>query len=394
MHHDSPWQNVPRINMAIFLAAVFCVFAGVAFASDSINMGRQPVVRFAISVVVMAGFAVCYASAGIILRRRSWKVFLPLFAAQFLVLGLLANRFPDRPVPSQYSPAATVLLQRRITFDSAAIIISVILGYIGFLSVSIREGRRHIRIEREKAALDSEMAAAREIQRLMVPEELPPTPGYRLECVYRPAAQVGGDFFQVIPLKGGHTLVIVGDVSGKGLSAAMIVSMLIGTLGAITSFTEEPAQILDELNRRLFGRTHGGFVTCAVMRLEQNGQLTLANAGHLPPYLNAIEVPFSGSLPLGAVSPCTYDQTAFDIRAGDCVLLLTDGIIEAQNAQGQLLGFQHVETLMRHGATAQALAEAAQQHGQTDDITAIAIQREANPAISHDPAAATLPVAS
>jgi serine phosphatase RsbU (regulator of sigma subunit) len=394
MKHISPWENVPRINIVLFLLAVFCVFAGVGFASDSSNMGRQPVVRFAISVAVSAGFAVCYAAAGIVLRRKFWKAFLPLFLVEFVAMGLLANRLPDAPMPVQYGPAETVQLQQRILFDSLAIIITVILGYIGFLAVSIREGRRHAKMQGEKAALESEMAAAREIQRLMVPEELPPTPGYRIESVYRPAAQVGGDFFQVIPLKSGHTVVIVGDVSGKGLSAAMIVSMLIGMLGTITSFTEEPAEILDELNRRLFGRTHGGLVTCAAIRLEQSGQVTLANAGHLPPYLNGTEISFGGSLPLGADVSSSYDQTAFDVHTGDRMLLLTDGIVEAQDAQGHLLGFAQVETLMRQGATAQALAEAAQRHGQADDITAISIEREASAGVYREPSATAVPVAS
>jgi hypothetical protein len=375
VNHDSPWENVPRKSIVIFLLAVFCVFAGVGFASDSVDMGRQPFPRLVISVLVSAGFAVCYAAAGITLRRRFWMAFVPLFVVQFVAMGVLGYQFPGSPQPAQYNAAETVRLQHRIMLDSIAIMISVVLGYIGFLAVSILEGRRHIRIQREKATLDSEMAAAREIQRVMVPEDLPPTPGYRLECVYRPAAQVGGDFFQVIPLISGHTLVIVGDVSGKGLTSAMIVSMLVGMLCTITGFTEEPGEILAELNRRLCGRTHGGFVTCATMRLEADGRVALANAGHLPPYRNGVEIAFAGSLPLGVSMDSTYEQSTFVMDSGDRLFLLTDGIVEAQNQKGELLGFPRVEFMLRGGATAHGLAQTAQDLGQADDMTALCIER-------------------
>src|SRR5271168_2676524 len=135
------------------------------------------------------------------------------------------------------------------------------------------------------ATLEGEMAAAREVQRLMVPEHPPQINGYSIESIYHPAAEVGGDFFQVISLSSDRALVVIGDVSGKGLRAAMIVSMIVGTLRTVSGFTEEPAEILAELNRRLCGRTYGGFVTCLAVRLEDEGRLTLANAGHLPPYL-------------------------------------------------------------------------------------------------------------
>ena len=131
-----------------------------------------------------------------------------------------------------------------MAFDGVAVIFSVVLGYVGFVHVSISEARRYSKAQIDKASLESEMAAAREVQRLMVPEDLPAVHGYTIESVYRPAAEVGGDFFQVIPLKSGRTLIVIGDVSGKGLRAAMIVSMLVGMLRTVSGFTEEPGEIL------------------------------------------------------------------------------------------------------------------------------------------------------
>ena len=372
----SPWRTTPLKSRVVFLLAVFFVFAGVGFANDIIDMGRQAVPRFAVSVVLYGLFPVGYATAGVILRRRFWMAFLPLFILQVACMTLLANWLPDMPHAIQLNATETARLHGRLVFDGCAIIACVALGYTGFVQVSVSEGRRYIRTQMEKASLESEMAAAREVQRLMVPEDLPPIRDYVIESAYRPAAEVGGDFFQVIPLQGGRTLIVIGDVSGKGLRAAMIVSMIIGMLCAVSGFTEEPAEILGELNRRLCGRTHGGFATCLVVRLEEGGRLTLANSGHPPPYLNGTEVPFAGSMPLGLAEAAAYVQTSLDLRAGDRIVLLTDGIAEARNEQGALLGFPLVERLLREGATAHALAETAQRHGQNDDITVISVTRQ------------------
>lgn len=371
------WRTTPIKARVIFLLAVFFVFASMGFANDSMDMGRQPPLRFALWVLFSGLFPVCYAATGVALRGKFWKAFLPLFVLQFICMGLLGNYIPDGPRLAQLNATETARLQSRFSFDGYAIIITVTLGYLGFVYVTISESRRHIRAELEKASLESEMAAAREVQRVMVPEDFPPTAGYAIKSVYRPASEVGGDFFQVIPLKSGRTLVVIGDVSGKGLRAAMIVSMIVGMMRTVSGFTEEPADILAELNRRLCGRTYGGFVTCLVVRLEDCGQLALANAGHLPPYLNGTELAFAGSTPLGLAETSAYEQTGLEMHPGDVAILLTDGIAEAQNAKHELLGFPRVESLLRSGATAKTVAQVAQQHGQSDDMTVIRIAREA-----------------
>jgi len=375
MNTPSPWQTTPRKSAVIFLLAVFFVFASFGFAGDSMDMGHQPPLRFAISVVLSGLFAVAYAATGITLRSKFWMALIPIFAMQFVCFGLLANWFPEAPRPAVMDAAETERLQGRLVFDGLAIIVSICLGYAGFVYVSISEGRRHIRAQTEKAMLEGEMAAAREVQRVMVPEDVPEINGYAIESVYVPAAEVGGDFFQVIPLKSGRTLVVIGDVSGKGLRAAMIVSMIVGTLRTVSGYTEEPAEILGELNRRLCGHMHEGFATCLAVRLEEKGGLTLANAGHLPPYMNGTEVQFPGSLPLGVAESAAYEQTNLEMAVGDVFVLLTDGIAEAQNDQRVLLGFARVESMLSEGATARNVAELAQQHGQNDDITVLRVAR-------------------
>jgi hypothetical protein len=376
MNAPSPWRTTPLKARIIFLLAVFFIFAGTGFTNDLFDMGRQPAPRFAASVVLNGLFAIGYALSFIILRKKFWKTFFPLLAVQFVLMGWLAIRFPDAPLAVPLGAPEIGRLHGRIVWVGIGIIVFVSLGYSGLVYVSINEARRYFRTQTEKAALEAEMAAAREVQRVMVPEDLPPISGYTVESVYRPAAEVGGDFFQVLRLKSGRTLIVIGDVSGKGLRAAMIVSMIVGMLCVVSGFTEEPAEILAELNRRICGRTHEGFATCLVVRLDEGGRLALANAGHPPPFLNGTEVPFAGSMPLGLAETTTYDQTSMEMRAGDRTVLLTDGIAEARNEQGVLLGFPRVESLLREGATARSVADAAQQHGQNDDLTVISIARE------------------
>jgi hypothetical protein len=362
--------------MVIFLLAVFFVFASFEFTNDSMDMGHTPTLRFAISVVLIGLFAVAYAATGIALRGKFWKALIPLLVLESLLMTLLGNLFPDTPRLSEFDVAEVARLHNRLTFDGCAIIISICLGYTGFVIVSLSEFRRNLKTQMEKATLESEMAAAREVQRVMVPDELPRVPGFAIESVYRPAAEVGGDFFQVIPLRSGRTLVVVGDVSGKGLRAAMIVSMIVGLLRAASDFTEEPGEILGELNRRLCGRIYDGFATCLAVRLEDGGRLAMANAGHLPPYLNGLEFPLAGSMPLGLDETAVYEQTSLEMREGDRVVLMTDGVAEARNARQELLGFSRVERLLREGATVKAVADAAQEFGQEDDLTVIGVVRE------------------
>jgi hypothetical protein len=371
------WKTVPRWAIAVFLLAAFFIFASFGFVFDGMDMGRQPALCLAFSVLIIALFATFYAVVGITFRQRFWIPSIPLFILENICLLLLHNWLPDAPPLTHLDSAQLSRFHNRLIFDGVAVVISVVLGYTGFVVVAIFEARRRIRIELDKAALETELAAAREIQRLMVPEELPATPGYAIESIYRPAAQVGGDFFQVIPLDGGQTLVVIGDVSGKGLSAAMIVSMLIGMLHTISKISQDPAQILAELNNRLCERKHGGFVTCLAVRLDPSGRVVLANAGHLPPWLNGSEVAFPGSLPLRIVASAAPEQVSLEMRPGDRLTLITDGVVEARDSQGALFGFDRTQELMRRQASPLVLAEAAIHHGQDDDLTVISVLRTA-----------------
>jgi hypothetical protein len=250
-----------------------------------------------------------------------------------------------------------------------------LLDTLLLLSVAYALVRFSAEQRKQRAAIEMELKSARELQQVLIPEELPEVAGYAIASVYRPAQEVGGDFFQIIPLEDNSTLVILGDVSGKGLKAAMNVSLIVGTLRTLAEFDSNPASILTGLNRRLIGRLQGGFVTTLVFKLDHSGQCTLANAGHLEPFLNRTELKVDGSLPLGMVADAEYQQQSFTLSEGDRLTLYTDGVLEARNGQRQLYGFDRMRALLGSDPTAETIAETARAFGQEDDITVLTIHR-------------------
>ena len=219
---------------------------------------------------------------------------------------------------------------------------------------------QHLRVEFE---------AAREMQEQLVTAP-PVVPGFRIESVYRPTAQVGGDFYAVRPLDTGGVQIVVGDVSGKGLRAAMTVNSVMGALRTMPPLP--PSRILCDLNRGLAGQMQGGFVTCCAAQIDQDGSVTFANAGHLPPYLNGAEEPVHAGIPLGISPDVQYSESTFQLHPADQLTLITDGVVEAQNASGELFGFERTAAIS--GNTADQIAKAAEHFGQEDDITVLTIQ--------------------
>jgi phosphoserine phosphatase RsbU/P len=249
---------------------------------------------------------------------------------------------------------------------------AVDLGALVFLlSIAIVMFFRFTRVSREQAVSAAEFHAAREIQRRLVPDSLPPLNGCKIEAAYLPAQEVGGDFYQVLPQVDGSTLVVIGDVSGKGLKAAMNGTLAIGALRALAGETSDPAQLLGRLNSEIVRAQDGGFITCICARITANGELHLANAGHLPPYRNGKEIGTEASLPLGLVPDLIYSKSRVEMRSGDTLTLLSDGVVEARSHGGELFGFERTQAISCRPAG--EIAAAAQQFGQEDDITVLTL---------------------
>ena len=234
---------------------------------------------------------------------------------------------------------------------------------------------RFHRITREEQRNAAELDAARTVQQVLIPEQLPKVPGFHFDSVYQPARQVGGDFLQVLPTGDGGALVALGDVSGKGLEAAMTVAVIVGALRTLVEATESPQELIAGLNRRLLH--HGtGFTTCAIVRLHADGRGELCSAGHLPPYLDGTALEGEPGLPLGLAAEAPYSSVLFQLGPGQRLTLVTDGVVEAKSAAGrELFGFER--TLAVSTRSAREIAQAALQFAggaeQADDITVLTV---------------------
>jgi hypothetical protein len=234
---------------------------------------------------------------------------------------------------------------------------------------------RFTRSAKQEQRLRTEMEAASCVQGQLVPADLPQLAAFACDAAYRAAGEVGGDFYQVFPRADGSALILVGDVSGKGLRAAMLGTMIVGGAGTLAQEMIGPAEMLARLNRHLHGRTDGGFATCLCALLSPDGELSIANAGHLPPYRNGRELPCDPGLPLGILPEAAYVETRVQLDPGDALTFMSNGVVEARSAAGELFGFDRTRDISAQSA--QQIADAAARFGQEDDITVLTVRLSA-----------------
>ncbi len=255
-----------------------------------------------------------------------------------------------------------------------AVGISQIAVVVSLFMITILLMRRFLQSLKLRQQWEAEIDQARQIQQLLIPEAIPTIPGYVLETEYKPAQQVGGDFFQILPDGHGGVLILLGDVTGKGLQAGMQVALIVGAIRTIVETSYEPHVVLEALNRRLCGRGQS-YATCVAMQIAADGKTIISNAGHLAPYLNGKELTMTGNLPLGLNPSITFDQVTIQLKQKDRLLVITDGVIEAKNAKNELFGFNRARSISHLPAA--FIVKAAEIFGQEDDITVVSISRVA-----------------
>ena len=367
-------QPLPRwiwACIAVFVAAP--IVAGWASTNGELlnlylqlaQIPYEATVSLIIPIVLLMHWRRGNREAGILLIPM---IFWSLSVYTFVIVFLLEQ------VPAIHA-GATKAMRLISTFSVGNLVIGLgnLTAMLFFLTLAVIIVRRSTRMSRQQAVHEGEMAAAREVQQVILPEQGDAVPGFKVESVYKPAQQVGGDFFQVLPTCEGGLLAVVGDVAGKGLPAAMLVSVLVGAIRAAAEFTQSPSALLAGLNERLMGRARGGFSTALAAHITAEGSVTIANAGHLPPYLDGREVELPGTLPLGIVSGSSYETVQFNLPQGSRLTFYSDGVVEAQNQKGELLGFDRAKDLSMQPAA--AIVEAAMYFGQSDDITVVTIER-------------------
>src|ERR687894_709721 len=208
---------------------------------------------------------------------------------------------------------------------------------------------------RERERLEQELEVARRIQQASLPKEMPQLEEWQITPYYQPAREVGGDFYDFLELADGRLGVVVGDATGKGVPAALMMASTRSTLRAVAQTCESPGDALRRVNDPLATDIPSNmFVTCFYAILDpKSGSLSYANAGHDLPYLHrngeAEELRARG-MPLGLMAGMSYEGGEVSLGEGGCVLFYSDGLVEAHDPQGEMFGFPKLRALVaEHG---------------------------------------------
>jgi serine phosphatase RsbU (regulator of sigma subunit)/anti-sigma regulatory factor (Ser/Thr protein kinase) len=242
---------------------------------------------------------------------------------------------------------------------------------------------------------EQELEVARLIQQNFLPKELPDLPGWQIAAYYRPAREVGGDFYDVIPLSDGRVAFVVGDVTDKGVPAALVMSATRSVLRASAQRLIEPGIVLERVNEHLCPDMPAKmFVTCLYGVLDPaTGLLRFANAGHDLPYVKTadgvVELRARG-MPLGLMPGMAYEEKEAVLQPGESVLLHSDGVVEAHDPERDMFGFPRLKETVADAPGGQALIDRVLADLETftgpgaeqeDDITMVTLERSAGGAM-------------
>jgi sigma-B regulation protein RsbU (phosphoserine phosphatase) len=233
--------------------------------------------------------------------------------------------------------------------------LELFLALASMAAIALENAKMHQQIL-EKQRLVKDMEFARTVQESFLPQGAPEIASYRFSAHYTPALEVGGDFYDFIQLDRGRAGIVIGDVSGKGVPAALFMAKLGSDMRTLAYTEASPSAALMKLNDLLAARSRRGmFATLLYLELDTaTGTLVVCNAGHLPPIVrkpdgSLARMAGTGGAPLGMLPGMQIGQETTTIGKGDIVILYTDGIVEAMNGREELYGFERFEALLRKG---------------------------------------------
>ena len=243
---------------------------------------------------------------------------------------------------------------------------------------------------RERERTEQELRTAQDIQHTFLPKDVPSLPGWQLVSYYQSAREVGGDFYDFLPFADGRLGIVIGDVTGKGVPAALVMATVHTMLRTAVQGMSAPGEILSRVNNLLAAEIPAGmFVTCFFALLDpQGGRLHYANAGHEAPYRlqnrSATELWATG-MPLGLMPEMRYEEHEVIIAPGENLLFYTDGLVEAHNPGREMFGFPRLKTLLEEHAEGASLIRlllselksfTGEGWEQEDDVTMVTLQRK------------------
>jgi steroid delta-isomerase-like uncharacterized protein len=240
-----------------------------------------------------------------------------------------------------------------------------------------------------RQSTEQELRLARSIQQASLPKEVPSLEGWQIYPFYRPAREVGGDFYDFHPLSEGRLGLVVGDATGKGVPAALVMSTTCGMLRLAAQSSSSPGEMLQRVNETLFPYIPPNmFVTCFYAILEpESGSLTYANAGHDLPYLcrnSEAEELMARGMPLGLMPGMSYEEKQTLLQAGEAALLYSDGLVEAHGPEGEMFGFPRLRARVAEYGGERSLGDFLMEElysfvgegwEQEDDITLLTLER-------------------
>jgi serine phosphatase RsbU (regulator of sigma subunit)/ketosteroid isomerase-like protein len=246
------------------------------------------------------------------------------------------------------------------------------------------------RIERER--IEQDLRVARRIQQASLPKQVPNLEGWQIYPLYRPAREVGGDFYDFFELEDGRLGIVVGDATGHGVPAALVMASARSMLRAVAQASDSPGDALRRVNDPLATDIPSNmFVTCFYAILDpKNGSLTYANAGHDLPYLHrngGVEELRARGMPLGLMPGMGYEEKQTILEAGQAALLYSDGLVEAHDPKGEMFGFPRLRALVAEHGEQSSLGHflleelysfVGEGWEQEDDITLLTLKRSAS----------------
>ncbi len=371
-------KNFPRKSIVIFLLGVFFTFSTIAFAADIGDMGREPILRLILMVLISGVFTSAYAAAGVILRRQVWKVFILAFVVHMLLVNLLTRLMPATAQPATMTAAEIAELQSRLSLDGGAIIIAIALGYSCFVYVFISEARRYFRVH-------AELELAAEIHHILVPPIDTKIAKFEFYGRSVPSGEVGGDLIDVFQNERGW-IAYVADVSGHGVAPGVVMAMVKSAARMQLSSGERSAELLARLNSVLLPiKKPDTFATFAYLAWDGE-RLEYSLAGH-PAILHyrAATREISDiaclNMPLGMFDQQSFDTASVQCAPNDLFLILTDGLLEVTNAKGEEFTLAGVRPLIFAHATEplnaifQSVLDAANRHGHAADDQSMLLVR-------------------
>jgi predicted ester cyclase len=255
---------------------------------------------------------------------------------------------------------------------------------------------RGVRLEqeiRERERIGQELRLARSIQQASLPKEVPTIEGWQVTPYYQSASEVGGDFYDFHLLSEGHVGLVVGDATGKGVPAALVMSSTRSMLRALARASNSPGEVLEQINDLLVTDIPPNmFVTCFYAILDpKSGHLVYANAGHDLPYVRRREGDCeelrARGMPLGLMPEMNYEENEITLQASEAALFYSDGLVEAHNPKGEMFGFPRLQVLVAEHGEEKSLEETLLEElysfvgegwEQEDDITLLTLRRSAS----------------